>query len=165
MVWSGYEFACSMPNTRTQTNMHLGLTTRIYYPPDCTHTQSNWQLEVLVRIYVTTIDPIGACADLDETTPPIMLKWLPWMTGCAFIRHLCGTANSIHKPRLPNIGQDLLQTLVQCRSGLLRGVGFSWDIYRYTKGSVLAIISAHDIKSIMECHVWTYQWNLKNQWW
>ncbi len=40
------------------------------------------------------------------------------MTGSAFIRHLSGTANSIYKPQLPNMGHNLPQALVQRCSSL-----------------------------------------------
>ncbi len=51
MAWSGSEFEESMPNTRTQTNMHSGLTSCVYYMPDRTYAQLNWQLGVSVLMY------------------------------------------------------------------------------------------------------------------
>ncbi len=40
-----------MPNTRTKINVHLGLTSHVYYPPDCTYAQPDWQLGVSIRIF------------------------------------------------------------------------------------------------------------------
>ncbi len=53
--WSGSKFEESMPNTRTQTNMHSGLTTCVYYMPDRTNAQPNWQLGVSVRMLNSTL--------------------------------------------------------------------------------------------------------------
>ncbi len=68
----------------------------------------------------------------------IALKWVPWATGSALIRQLCGTANRIHKPRLPNVGNDRPQTLSQRCSGLLSGVRCSFAAPGGTKeGGIL----------------------------
>ncbi len=45
-----------LPNARTQTDMHSGLTSHAYYSPDRTYAQLNCQLGLAVRTLITVIN-------------------------------------------------------------------------------------------------------------